>query len=235
MKKRLFAVLTAVITLFLSALITCITALSAPVPVFASAPAGMKIVLDAGHGGIDGGVTGVKTGVKESELNLKITFAMKHALEEVGFDVTLTRKTSAGLYGIPTKGFKRRDMQARKDVIQQARPDLVVSIHQNRYPTQTTRGAQVFFNTNVEGSRLLAQSLQASLNELYKTQGVKPRAPMQGEFFILDCAPVPSVIVECGFLSNPNDEALLCSEDWQNRLAHSLIIGLMHYFSPSSL
>ena len=226
--------LTATITLFLTAIFLCINALSAPVPVFATASAGMKIVLDAGHGGMDGGVTGLKTGVKESDLNLQITFALKNQLEDMGFEVTLTRKTQSGLYGTPTKGFKRRDMLARKAVVEQAKPDLVLSIHQNRYPSHATRGAQVFYDKSSDKSNPLAQSLQSSLNTLYKTQGVRERAVMKGEYFILTCADVPSVIIECGFLSNAEDERLLVTPEWQKKLSSSIVAGLMDYFSLSS-
>lgn len=234
MKKSVFAAICAVVSVFICALIVCINALAATVPVFAAAPQGMHVVIDAGHGGMDGGVTGIKTGVKESEVNLQIAFALKTALEEMGFTVTMTRKTSSGLYDFPTKGFKRRDMQARKDIIQAANPDFVLSIHQNRYASQKTRGAQVFYNTAVEESFYLAQSLQTSLNALYQTQGVKERKEMQGDFFILSCVPVPSVIIECGFLSSPDDEALLCSAEWQSQISSSVIVGLMAYFSLSS-
>lgn len=234
MKRNFFVDVSATLALFITAVILCINALSLPVPVFAASPAGMKIVLDAGHGGMDGGVTGLKTGVKESDLNLQITFAIKAELEEMGFEVVLTRKTAAGLYGTTAKGFKRRDMQARKAVIQEAKPDLVLSIHQNRYPAHSTRGGQVFFDGEHEGSKLLAETLQGSLNALYKTQGARERTVMKGEYYILACAPVPSVIIECGFLSNAADEALLVSPEWQKKIAGSVASGLMQYFSLSS-
>ena len=235
MKKTVFMGFTAVVALFLTAIMLCVNALATPLPVFAQTPSGMKIVLDAGHGGIDGGVTGVKSNVKESDLNLQITFAIKAELEEMGFDVTLTRKTSAGLYGTTAKGFKRRDMQARRTIIQECNPDFVISIHQNRYPSHATRGAQVFYDKSNEQSLPLAESLQNSLNALYKTQGVKGRSAMKGEYYILACAPVPSVIIECGFLSNAEDERLLMTKEWQKNIAQAFIQGLMAYFSSSSL
>lgn len=209
----------------------CMHALVVKVPVFAEKQSGMKIVLDAGHGGIDGGITGVKTGVKESDLNLQITFALQRELEDMGFDVTLTRKTQSGLYGTPTKGFKRRDMEARKSIIEKAQPDLVISIHQNLYPTRKTRGGQTFYDKNNESSRCLADCLQQSLNKLYQTQGVKKRHSMPGEYFMLTCTQRPSVIVECGFLSNAEDEKLLISSAWQSKLAQTLATGVIHYFS----
>lgn len=206
-------------------------ALQTDVPVFAQNASGMKIVLDAGHGGIDGGITGVNTGVKESDLNLQITFLLKSRLEEDGFEVVLTRKTEAGLYGTAGKGFKRRDMEKRKEIIEKENPDLVVSIHQNLYPTRKTRGAQVFYNAQNEKGKLLAQGLQNQLNGLYAKQGVKNRSIMPGDYFMLTCTQTPSVIIECGFLSNAEDEKLLISNSWQNQLAQTIATGVIEYFS----
>ena len=101
-----------------------ITAAKTPKPAF-------TVVLDAGHGGVDGGVTGITSGVKESDLNLKIVFALKKRLEKFGFKVVLTRNSEAGLYGSSQKGFKRRDMQKRKEIINGARADAFLSVHLN--------------------------------------------------------------------------------------------------------
>jgi N-acetylmuramoyl-L-alanine amidase len=183
---------------------------------------------------VDGGVTGIRTGVKESDLNLQIAFTLQEKLEEMGFEVTLTRKSEEGLYGGTAKGFKRKDMQARKAVIEKTKPDFVLSIHQNRFSSCTTRGAQVFFHEPNEEGRAFASCLQNSLNALYQTQGVPPRTELKGAYFMLTCAPVPSVIVECGFLSNPEDEALLITAQWRNQICESIVQGMFRYFSSSS-
>ena len=127
----------AVVTIFLTAVTVCIRALNAQaVSAFSE---GMRIVVDAGHGGIDGGVSGKNTGVKESDLNLSISMALKEELEDMGFEVTLTRKTEAGLYDTTAKGFKKRDMQRRKEIIEEVKPALVISIHQLPYPSGAGR------------------------------------------------------------------------------------------------
>lgn len=229
MKKRWIATATAVAVVFLAAVGVCIRALFAPQTVFSASQAEMRIVLDAGHGGVDGGVTGTVTGVKESDLNLIITLALKEAFEDAGFAVTLTRKTGAGLYGTTARGFKKRDMQKRREIIQEANPALVLSIHQNFYPSKTSRGAQVFYGKKREGSERLALALQQSLNALYAEKGVKGRKATAGEYFMLDCHHSPSVIVECGFLSSPADEALLQSSVWQKRLTQSIVTGVLSF------
>lgn len=231
MKKSIFALCLAAIVTFVTAMALCIRVLIAPLPVSSFSDGGMRIVLDAGHGGIDGGVVGKNTGVKESDINLSITLQLKDVLTDMGFDVTLTRKTEAGLYGTPTKGFKRRDMQQRKEIIENTDPMLVVSIHQNYYPAQSSRGAQVFYNKDNEKSERLAKILQEDLNNLYKSDGAKGRKASAGQYFMLECTPRPSVIVECGFLSNAADEDMLTSNVGQKRLAETIAAGVMRYLS----
>lgn len=216
-------------TAFTLASVLCVSALNAPQPVFATAT-GTSIVLDAGHGGVDGGVTGRTTGVKESEINLSITYALKTALEDAGFTVTLTRKTDEGLYGAATSGFKKRDMQKRKAIIEEERPAAVVSIHQNYYPSRTVRGGQAFYDPSSETGKRLAEGVQDELNGLYAKEGVKNRVAAKGEYYILSCTAYPSIIVECGFLSNAEDEKLLQSGMFQEELAKGVCRALVCVF-----
>ena len=229
--KRLFCGMCITVALiFATAVGLCVSVLSAPRTVAAANDA-LCIVLDAGHGGIDGGVTGKETKAKESDINLAITYQLKAELEALGFEVVLTRKTEAGLYGTATKGFKKRDMQKRREIIEETDPSMVISLHQNFYPTRNTRGAQVFYNKeNVAGQRL-AGILQRGVNALYSKEGARGRNAASGQFFMLECSDCPSVLVECGFLSNREDERLLTSESWQKRLAEALAEGVMEYFS----
>ena len=233
MRKSIFVSYIAVFVAFVAAVGLCIRALHAPQTVFSAADAGMKIVLDAGHGGVDGGVTGKTTGVKESDINLAITRKLKIALEEVGFEVVLTRKTEGGLYDTATKGFKKRDMERRKQIVQEEKPALVISVHQNLYPTRSVRGAQVFYNGQNEKSTKLAREMQTKLNGLYAKERVKARKETAAEYFMLSCSDAPAIIVECGFLSNPDDEKLLISEGWQVELSKTLTAGVLSYFSGS--
>lgn len=231
MRKTLFAISLSVITLFLAAVSVCAHALQMPQAVFGEETLPLKIVIDAGHGGMDGGVVGRTTKVKESDLNLSISLHLKDALEEIGFEVALTRKTSAGLYGAATNGFKRRDMLKREEIIKKFSPSLVISVHQNFYPSHSTRGAQVFYRKNDENSRDFALCLQEKLNGVYAEEKVRNRNVMPGEFFILECAPVPSVIVEYGFLSNVQDEKLLLTTVWQQKLAKATASGVVAYLA----
>lgn len=231
MKKSFFAFSMAVLVGFIAAVTLCVQALNTPQTVGAFGEENMRIVVDAGHGGADGGVSGKTTGVKESDLNLAIAYRVSDVLTDMGFEVTMTRKTEAGLYGTATKGFKKRDMQRRKEIIESVDPMLVLSIHQNRYPARSVRGGQVFYAKESERGKALALSVQAELNELYGKEKVKERKAAVGDYFILNCADCPSVIVECGFLSNPIDEKLLTTEIWQKKLAESIATGVVNYLS----
>ncbi len=233
MKKLFFACVFGVVLMFVSAVGLCAQVLALPQAVGAFDDGGMRIVVDAGHGGVDGGVSGIDTGVKESDFNLAISYCVKEKLEELGFDVTMTRKTEGGLYGAPTKGFKRRDMEQRREIIERTAPVLVLSIHQNFYSSRAVRGGQVFYNADNQKSAFLGKTLQTYLNELYKTAGAKAREAKAGEYFMLQCTPYPTVIVECGFLSNGADEKLLCSDGWKNRLAEQIGAGVLAYLSEN--
>lgn len=201
------------------------------VPVAAIGGGKLKVVLDAGHGGIDGGVSGLTSGVKESDLNLAIVFLTADKLRDAGFEVTLTRKTEAGLYDAATKGFKKRDMQKRREIIEAANPAVVVSVHQNYYPSSFSRGGQAFYLKGDEAGGKFAKKLQAALNGVYGGRGVKKRSCMAGDFFMLSCSDCPSSLVECGFLSNPRDEALLLSDEFREEIAEAIVSGILSYFS----
>lgn len=194
---------------------------------------GVKVVLDAGHGGVDGGVTGRTSGVKESDLNLKIVYLAAEKLSEVGFEVILTRKTEEGLYGAATKGFKKRDMLRRKEIIEAEEPTIVVSVHQNYYPSGFSRGAQAFYKKGSEEGMALAERLQEAFNALYGAKGVKKRNAATGDFFMLSCSDCPSALIECGFLSNVKDEALLCDGAFQRAAAQAIVEGVVGFIGDA--
>lgn len=192
----------------------------------------IKIVLDAGHGGIDGGVTGVNTGVKESDLNLALTKKVEKYLVSAGFVVVLTRSSEAGLYGVATKNLKRKDMEKRRDIINKIKPNLVISIHMNKFSVSTRRGAQVFYKPQDENSKLLAQSLQSCFNSM--PQAPRTCSALTGDYYILNCSNYPSVIAECGFLSNPEDEQLLINSTYQDELAYTIFKGVITYLAQNA-
>lgn len=187
------------------------------------------VVIDAGHGGIDAGVYGVKTNVKESDVNLAISKYLKGFFTNAGFNCVLTRTTQAGLYGTTAKGFKMRDMQKRKETIEQANADMVISIHQNSCPLPSRRGAQVFYDKDSECGLALATAIQNVLNDMEEC--VKTSSPLVGDYYMLKCTSSASVIVECGFLTNEEDEKLLTNADYQRAVAYAIFKGAVCYYS----
>ena len=186
------------------------------------------IVIDAGHGGIDAGVLGVNTKIKESDINLAIAKQLKGYFAEAGFKVVMTRSTNGGLYGAPTNGFKMRDMKKRRQIIEECGADMVISVHQNSCPLASRRGGQTFFDKNSESGRLLAECIQRSLNEM--PECVKQSNALVGDYFMLKCTESPSVIVECGFLTNGEDEKLLSTSSYQKSVAYAIFKGAVGYF-----
>ena len=185
-----------------------------------------KIVVDAGHGGIDAGCEGSLEGSNERELNLLYANSLKKYLETYGIEVVMTRTTTDGLYSAFAPNKKKDDMKKRENIINNANADLVVSIHMNAYPTSSVRGAQVFYNPESEVSENLALSIQncfiADLPEAKDTTSV-------GDYYILNCTSTPAVIVECGFLTNPEEEILLMSSEYREKLCYSIFCGIVKY------
>ena len=190
---------------------------------------GMTVVLDAGHGGIDAGVTGARTGKKESEINLAIVRYLESELVNAGFTVVLTRKTDAGLYSPTDKNRKKSDMLKRKQIIERAEPVAVVSVHQNKYPISSRKGGQAFFRKESDSGRALAAAIQEEFNGL----SGKSYAPLVGDYYMVNCTEYPSVIAECGFLSNPEEEALLVTEAYQKKVAYALYKAIVSFIAQS--
>lgn len=186
------------------------------------------IVIDAGHGGVDAGVVGKNTSVKESDINLAVSRHLKSYFSEAGFSVVMTRTSNGGLYGLPTSGFKMRDMKKRRQIIEECNADMVISVHQNYCPLPSRRGGQTFFDKDSKESKLLAEQIQKSLNEM--REAVKQSDALAGDYFMLKCTESPSVIVECGFLSNPDDEKLLTTAEYQKSIAYAIFKGAVSYY-----
>jgi N-acetylmuramoyl-L-alanine amidase len=123
-------------------------------------------------------------------------------------------------------------MQKRKEIICEAKPTLVISVHMNKYAESTRRGAQVFFKDGDQLGKSLALNIQKSLNDM--EQAVRTCDALKGDYYILNCTNYPSVIAECGFLSNPEDEALLVTDEYQDDLAYAIFKGAVGYLAENS-
>ena len=185
------------------------------------------VVIDAGHGGSDPGSIGYKTKVHEDKLNLKMSKLLKKKLESAGINVVMTRETDDALIDGAGRKWKRKEMEARRELIIKTRPNMVISLHQNSYTNHSLRGAQVFYDKKSEISKLIADSIQEQF-KLNLDKSIKATSP--GDYFMLKCSSAPSVIVECGFLSNEDDEKLLLDSAYQEKIIDSIYKGIVNFF-----
>lgn len=200
--------------------------------VLVSSPRGKAtIIVDAGHGGIDGGSVGI-SGTTERVINLDYAKTLKKYLENYGFSVVLTRENLDSLASSSSDNVKKEDMLKRKEIIEKNNADLVVSIHMNSFPLESCRGAQVFYNPNSEVSKSLATSIQ----DVFKQNLPKARASAdKGDYYLLNCTNVPAVIVECGFISNAEEEKLLLTEEYREKVCYSILCGIIKYYGAGEL
>lgn len=189
----------------------------------------VTMVIDAGHGGMDPGKVGI-TGVLEKEINLSIAKKLQKRLEEDGITVVMTRETDDSLCSAGAQYKKREDMEARVRLITETAPDFVISIHQNSYSSEECRGAQVFYYKDSEESRQLAEALQRTFPEVLQDEN-KRQAKANTDYYLLRKTSCPIVIAECGFLSNSAEEALLATQDYQERVAEAIHTGIRRYIS----
>ena len=186
-----------------------------------------QVILDAGHGGSDPGKIGLNN-ILEKDINLAITEKVKKCLEKEKITAELTRKEDKGL-GITGDGSKKtEDMQARVKMINETKPVLTVSIHQNSYSDPGVKGPQVFYYEDSEGGKELALAIQENMNR--KLSIARPRVAKENRtYYLLKRSPGVINIVECGFLTNPEEAALLQTEKYQRKVAEAVADGIVTY------
>ena len=191
-----------------------------------------RVVIDVGHGGVDSGKVSAD-GILEKDVNLAIAKKLKVLLEQEDICVTLTRDSDTGLYQEGDSNKKVADLQNRCSLIEKIDPDCTVSIHQNSFPSPEVKGAQVFYYGQSAEGKALAELVQASLIKRADPENHR-RAKANESYYLLKRTVSPTVIVECGFLSNPTEAASLTSEDYQNRLVWAIHMGVMEFLNGVS-
>lgn len=194
-----------------------------PVEQSGGALSGHILFVDAGHGGEDGGARARDSGVWEKEINLQVAMLLKEALTKSGAQVVMSREKD-----MEYDRTKRSDLTQRLQLAQASNAEMILCIHMNEYRTRRESGPQVFYRAGQEKSRLLAGAIQAAM--IRKLQPAKKRSAMAGNYFILSTS-LPSVLVECGFLSNAQEEKLLLDPAYQAKVADSIRDGVIEYFS----
>lgn len=194
------------------------------VPVMAEEISKGIVLIDAGHGGIDGGAQS-KNGTIEKDINLQISKRLKEKLEEEGYKVYMTREEDKEL-----SPKKVKDLEARCKMKIETKCDVFISIHQNKFNSEKCFGAQVWYASN-EKSMKLAKYVQDSLKERVKDNNKRLEKPAKEQYKILrDKYDGACLIVECGFLSNNEEEQRLKSESHQNQIVDGITIGINKYF-----
>lgn len=185
------------------------------------------ILIDPGHGGEDPGMIGIG-GLKEKILNLEISMRLKDYMEEQGFRVILTRDGDYGLYQEESKNKKAQDMQERIRLIQENKPVLAISIHQNSYEDPFVSGPQVFYYKDSQEGSKLAGYIQEAMNTGLSVE--RPRVEKGNTtYYLLKRSSCTLNIVECGFLTNPGEAELLQTEEYQIRVAQAVGQGILNY------
>ncbi len=185
---------------------------------------------NSAHGGFDGGAS-AEDGTAEKTINLKIADKLNQVLVAYGYKTVLTRDGDYALGSNKnSKTTKQLDLVARTEYMQKYPNSIFVSIHQNKFSDPSVHGFQTFYSNNAEGSKRLAETIQGSVVKYAQPENTRPVKSDSRGVYIMEKATVPTVIVECGFLSNPNDLINLKSESYQTLLAFSIANGIVEYY-----
>ena len=195
-----------------------------------SMPLSKKIILiDAGHGGLDPGKVSGST--EEKTINLAIAQKLQSYLEQADATVFMTRVDDSDLARSKKSDMysKKSDMYSRKLTADTSNADIFVSIHQNSYPSSNVSGAQVFYFNRSDNSKRLAECIQNEL-KLFINNNNKREVSENSSYYVLKKTSMPAVIVECGFLTNPNEKGLLLDSEYQEKIAWAVYMGIVDYF-----
>lgn len=191
----------------------------------------VTIVIDAGHGGEDGGATA--NDITEKDINLSISNMLADIFKASGFNVITTRTEDVMINtsGESLRERKVSDMKNRLEIFNKNQNNVVISIHQNKFTQEQYSGTQVFYSQNNNESSLLAQDMRNSVISLLQPENTRECKPATEDIYLLHNAVVPSVIVECGFISNTTEAEKLKTEEYQKQLAFCIFSGFMEYYN----
>lgn len=228
--KSLVMIIT-VCVLFIAGIITYITAKDMFKEVSVKNSKKYKVLIDSGHGGIDPGKVGVN-GAYEKDINLSISLFLMDILKDKGCEVIMTRDTDTGLYSESDSNKKAADLKKRVELMNSENPDAIVSIHQNSFTQESSKGAQVFYqSSSAEGKKfadIMQQQLALKLDETNK-RVAKP----DSDYYILRNSTGVAIIVECGFLSNSEEAQLLVTKEYQEKVAGVVAEGIISYLETT--
>lgn len=223
-----------VIFLIVLLCVFCIAAISlnAAKSVFSTNKNTKTIIIDAGHGLPDGGAIGIN-GTVEQEINLKIAKKTEEVLKGKGFNVIMTRTDENSIAQIENNSIRKiksEDMKKRKEIMKNGNADIFLSIHMNSFPNPEVKGLRFFYSENHPEILSLAENMQARISEITgeKIYAVKTA---DKDLFLMKNPPVPSVLAECGFLSNKDEERILNTEEYQAKIAWAIAEAIEDYYN----
>ena len=190
----------------------------------------ITVIIDAGHGGEDGGAE--VDGILEKDINLSIADKLADTLRLCGVRVTEIRDEDISVYDDSAQSLREKkvsDLKHRVEIVNGSENNILVSIHQNKFDNSAYSGAQVFYSSNNDKSRVLAESIRNSVVSLLQNDNTRELKPTNSDIYLLDNATVPAVIVECGFLSNDEERANLLDSGYQSEMAYSIAMGVLEY------
>ncbi len=189
------------------------------------------IIIDAGHGGEDGGAVG-KDGTLEKDINLSISKKLQQFLLNSGFNVKMIRDSDISIYDEGLTHIKEKkvsDLKNRLNIVNQNENNLLISIHQNKFPENKYNGAQVFYSQNSPKSKELAENIKKSITGFLQPNNTREIKSATKDIYLLHNCKNVAVLVECGFLSNESELQKLNNEDYQSKIAFSIYCGFMEY------
>lgn len=192
------------------------------------------VIIDPGHGGEDGGAIG-HDGVVEKHINLKISLALRDMLELLGFETIMTRENDKAIYdesAINLRQKKRSDLRNRLSIINKNSGDdsIFLSIHQNKFPDEKYFGSQIFFSKNNPLSENLATCIKDSITSSIQPENTREIKEATSKIFLLNNSKIPSVTLECGFISNLKESKNLINEIYQKKIALCAATGILDFF-----
>jgi N-acetylmuramoyl-L-alanine amidase len=191
------------------------------------------IVIDPGHGGVDPGAVG-KKGVKEKNVNLAIALHLREFLEQSGTVVIMTRTEDKGLYseGGSIRQKKNEDLKNRKEIVKNSYAHIFITIHLNSFPQSQYYGAQTFYPKDNPQGQVLAEKIQEEMVRVLDANNKRIALPKE-DIYIIKGLDKPTVLIECGFLSNPREEKLLNNSNYQKKIAWAIYSGVQKYFADN--
>ncbi len=190
------------------------------------------VVVDCGHGGDDPGKVGIND-VLEKDINLQIGKRVKKKLEKKGYEVIMTREKDETLAEKSSSNKKIQDMKARVAMINETAPSIAISIHQNSYQGESVHGAQIFYYSHSTDGEEAAKIMQEAF--LSADPDNTRQAKANDTYYLLKRTEVPTIIVECGFLSNRKEAELLAGEEYQKKVAKAIVSGVEKYLSSKTI